>query len=265
MSLCPATCTLLEPDNQPWQHSAISSFDSATATISIHTQDNELFDTTLSLQVFCESPSSLQDANIVSTFFNIQFEDPCQFDTVTFENSNPINSNYTYYIYEDTAETIQLEYGFTQTMPQCKATCRLERLYDLEAEHSAVTLFDNTTARVEISTSDLALVDTTLNLRVQCDSPASKQEESIIAGMISIAFEDPCQFDKTAFESFTAVESYYIQANEAIEAVIEHGFTHELKHCPTSCGLQEIKEGETHPAVTSFDKSTGAITLRSTD
>ena len=85
LSYCPTVCSLLEADNQNATHPAITAFDDDIAKVVISTSDGELIGSVLTLQVICESTLS-EKTNSVSDLFTVKFEDPCQFDSVEFEN-----------------------------------------------------------------------------------------------------------------------------------------------------------------------------------
>ena len=92
-----------------------------------------------------------------------------------------------------------------------------------------------------------------MGLEVTCVSLSSEQELATASDVIIIKFEDPCQFDKVAFENPSAIEDYYIYYVEDTSAevvLIDVGFTQELTYCPSICSLFEPDEAVAdHPAV----------------
>ena len=83
--------------------------------------------------------------------------------------------------------------------------------------------------------------------------------------MLTINFEDPCMFDKGYFERRYSIEPYYIQANTAIIATIDHNFSHDLDFCPFTCILEGVNSTSTHPAISEFNKTSSQIKLDSSD
>ena len=131
-----------------------------------------------------------------------------------------------YYVYNDTAADLSIDFGFNHQLQYCPTQCSLTEADTIEATHHSIKSFDENVAKLVINTSDYRLIDSMLTLKVECQSILSEKTR-YASDLITIAFEDPCQFDKVSFKDSVPIEDYfiyYVNSTDPYEVIVNHGF-----------------------------------------
>ena len=130
--------------------------------------------------------------------FTVHFEEPCQFDNATMTNLNTVDDYMIYYVYNQTADDLAIDPGFTHQLPFCPTQCRLLEADTKSATHPAVKSFDTENSKLVVSTMDYKLIGSSLTLKIECESLLSEKTR-YASDIVTIKFEDPCQFDRVSF------------------------------------------------------------------